>query len=455
MSRLLLQQLSTEWFQQTLEQLPRAQRFWIAFSGGMDSRVLLELCATLQSVDPDYRFSAIHVNHQLQANADQWAQFCASICAELRVECIVNAINAQPVKGKSPEQAARDARRVAFRQVMNEGDVLLTAHHLNDQAETVLLRLFRGSGVTGLAGIRPCVEFGCGWIARPLLNVSRIQLKQFADQHDLQWVEDPTNKSHDYDRNFLRQDIIPQLERRWPGVQNIVARNASICLESDIALRAIAREKLKQIAADGGALIIPELLENEEAMQNLVLREWFAGHSLNMPSAKMIQRIKQEVIRARLDRVPSVQWVTEGRITQVRRYRNQLFLLKNQQSFDNCVIINWDGVTALKLPTNLGYLETANSKAGGIAEKLWKKSEITIRFRRGGESCLLPGRSGHRNLKAIFQEAGIPPWQRDRIPLVYLDNKLAAIGALLICEPFYTTSEHPAVSIRHVCSQSI
>lgn len=444
-----MQQLSIAWFQQTLERLPRAGRFWIALSGGLDSRVLLELCAGLKAVNSDYHFHAIHVNHQLQDDAVQWAQFCTLTCAEFGIDCVVETVNAQSVKGKSPEQAARDARRAVFSQLITDGDVLLTAHHLNDQAETVLLRLFRGSGITGLAGIRSCVEFNGGWIARPLLEVSRKQLQQFSEQHALQWVEDPSNQHLDYDRNYLRQKIIPQLEQRWPGLQNTLARNARICLDSDIILRDLAKQTLTQIVTDDDTLLIPELLELEDAMQNLVLREWFASHQLNMPSSQMLQRIQQEVIQARADRIPSLKWQNEGKQYQIRRHRNQLFLLHNQQSFDNTTRIQWDGLTPLNLPANLGYLKAVQSMTGGIAEQLWTQSEITIRFRSGGEMCRLPGRKGHRSLKAIFQEADIPPWQRDRIPLIYLDNQLAAIGALWICAPFYVASQQSAIIIEH------
>ena len=450
-----MQQLSTAWFQQSLEQLPRAGCFWIAFSGGLDSRVLLELCSRLKLVNPDYRFCAIHVNHQLQVNAVKWEQFCTITCAELGIDCVVKTVDARSVKGKSPEQAARDARRVAFSQSMGEGDVLLTAHHLNDQAETVLLRLFRGSGITGLAGIRPCVEFNEGWIARPLLEVPRKQLQQFAETHSLQWVEDPSNQHLDFDRNYLRQMIIPELEQRWTGLQNTLARDARNCLEADIALRDIAKQRLAKIVKGNGALSIPDLLAIEDAMQNLVLREWFASQQLKMPSSKMLQRIKQEVIHARIDRLPSLKWLNEGEQHQISRYRDQLFVLKHQQSFDNNKSTHWDGLSRLCLPGNLGYLTTVQSLTGGIAEHLWKQSEITIRFRSGGESFLLPGRDGHRSLKSIFQETGIPPWERDRMPLVYLDNQLAAIGVLWVCEPFFVAPEQPAVILQHSLGSGI
>ncbi len=444
-----MQLLSTDWFQQALEQLPRAGRFWIAFSGGLDSRVLLELCARLKSVNQKYLFSAIHVNHQLQTNAVKWGQFCTATCAELGIDCIVKTVDARSVNGKSPEQAARDARRVAFSQAMENGDVLLTAHHQNDQAETVLLRLFRGAGITGLAGIRPCVEFNSGWIARPLLEVSRKQLQQFAEQYSLQWVEDPSNQSINFERNYLRQVIIPQLEQRWPGLQNTLVRNARNYLESDSVLRKIGKQTFSQVVTDNGALSITQLMTVDNAMQNLVLREWFASQQLNMPSSKLLQRIKQEVIHARVDRLPCLKWLNDGEQYQIRRYRDRLFILKNQSMFNNTTSIQWDGISVLKLPENLGCLTVDKSLADGISEQMWNQSEITIRFRTGGETCLLPGREGHRSLKSIFQEAGVPPWERDRMPLVYLDNQLAAIGKLWVCAPFYAASEQPAVILQY------
>jgi tRNA(Ile)-lysidine synthase len=443
-----LQQLTTKWFQHVLEQLPQTQHYWIAYSGGLDSRVLLQLCSDLQSINSNYRFSAIHVNHQLQPKANQWAQCCASTCAELDIECIVKAVNAQPLKGKSPEQAARDARRAAFSQAMNDGDVLLTAHHLNDQAETLLLRLFRGAGVTGLAGIRPSVQFSRGWMVRPLLDVARANIQQFAQHKALQWIEDPSNQCQDYDRNFLRQAIIPQLQQRWPGLQATLARNASICLDADIALQTIARQALAHSLTDHDTLLISKLMTFDATMQNLVLREWFADHQLNMPSFKLLQRIKQDVIAARIDRIPKLTWLNEGEQCQLRRYRDQLYLLQNQPAFDTSVIIKWNGINTIQLPANLDDLQAIQSPTGGISERLWTQSEITIRFRQGGETCLLPGRQGHRSLKSIFQEANIPPWQRNRIPLIYLNNELAAIGELFVCAAFYVGAEQSAVLIK-------
>lgn len=445
---LLLQPLSVTWFQQQLEQLPQAKHYWIALSGGMDSRVLLELCAQLQDVDNKYSFSAIHINHQLQAQADQWAQFCIGISTRLKINCVVESVKIQRVEGKSQEQVARDARRAIFSQIMSNGDMLLTAHHLNDQAETVLLRVFRGSGITGLAGIRPCVEFARGWMARPLLSVSRQQLFEYATQGSLQWVQDPSNQDHDYDRNYIRHVILTQIEKRWPSIQNTLARNAEYCLQANSLLTEIARKKLKQIICDNNALLISELISLEDAMQNLLIREWFAHHQVGMPSSAIIQRIKQEVITARIDSSPCFSYQYDGLEYHVRRYRNQLFLVQSQPSYDTTVVIQWDGKTRLKLPSNIGCLKVIDCAIGGISRQLWDQSRISVRFRSGGETCLLPGRVGRRSLKTIFQELGVPPWERSRVPLIYLDDELAAIGMLLVCEPFYVTEKQPAIQLK-------
>ncbi len=440
--------LSTPWFQQTLEHFPGTKQYWIAFSGGLDSRVLLDLCARLQAANTDYRFTAIHINHQLQAESAQWAQFCTETCQQLNIDCIVKSVNARPGKGISPEQAARDARRSAFSQIMSAGDMLLTAHHLNDQAETVLLRLFRGSGITGLAGIRPHVEFSVGWMARPLLTVSQGQLQDYAQQHLLEWVQDPSNQNHDFDRNFLRHAIIPQLEQRWPGVQGTLARNAQHCSQANTILKEHVRQALTPLLSEGG-LSIPGLMAVDSALQNLLLREWFAEHQLTMPSSQMLEQIKHDVIAAKASADPAFSWQIDGRSIQVRRYRNQLFIVKKLSAVDPGLIIHWDGKSQLELPAGLGYLQTLHSEMGGIDQTRWNQSQKTIRFRSGGERCKLPGRAGHRSLKAIFQEYWIPPWERDRIPLVYLDDELAAIGTLLVCEPFFVDSGQSIEIIYH------
>ncbi len=414
----------------------------------MDSRVLLELCTQLQAVNCEHHFSAIHINHQLQIQSEAWAEFCITTCHQLNLDCIVKTVNVRQTKGKSLEQAARDARRNVFHEVMNAGDVLLTAHHLNDQAETVLLRLFRGSGITGLSGIRDCVNFASGWMARPLLSVTHDTILHYATQHSLQWVQDPTNQSLDYDRNYLRHIVIPQLEQRWQGVQNTLARNATHCQQADTIISDIARQTLQTIVNNEGHLVISKLIAEDDAMQNLVLREWFVHHSLNLPSSAIIRRIKQEVIGARIDAQPCLPWLSDGKQYQLRRYRNLLCLVPPKLPFDSSLVIPWDGQSVLELPANLGDIKAISSETGGIDLQTWNSSTITIRFRNGREKCQLPGRTGHRELKAIFQELGIPPWERSSIPLVYLDDQLAAIGERLICGPFHVSSTQPAIKLK-------
>lgn len=447
-----LQALSVSWFQQQLDQYPKTSRFWIALSGGLDSRVLLELCAhvldrQVSTEHQPYRFSVIHVNHQLQPDAEQWAQFCVEICRSLNLEICVVVVKVKSGQGRSLEQAARDARRQAFSDVMQSGDILLTAHHLNDQAEAVLLRLFRGSGVTGLGGIRPVVKFEPGWMARPLLSVSRQQLQDYARQHELQFIEDPSNQSHDHDRNYLRHAIIPQLEGRWPGLQTTLARNARHLRQTDRFLNEQVSKIIPQVLDQSGCILTQELSAFDCFKRQLLFRKWFELYDISMPSSTLLEQIESDIVSARIDADPCLSWNSDGQCIQVRRYRNKLFLIKNPPILDTNIVIPWDGQSRLDLPANLGYLRAEVSNKGGIDKSLWATATIEIRFRQGGETCLLPGREGHRSLKAVFQEFNIPPWERAQVPLIFLNEELAAIASLVVCSPFYIADDQQAVKI--------
>lgn len=449
-----LQALSDPWFQHQLDQFSQAPRFWIALSGGLDSRVLLELCARLQyrhsaSTQSNYLFSVIHVNHQLQPEAEQWAQCCIESCQSLNLDIRIVTVKVNINQGQSLEQAARNARRQAFRDVMQSGEILLTAHHLNDQAETVLLRLLRGSGVTGLAGIRPVVKFGSGWMARPLLSVSRQQLQDYARQHGLQCIDDPSNQNHDHDRNYLRHAIIPQLEDRWPGLQATLARNAGHLRQADDFLNEQTGNIIHQVLDQAGRILVKEFSALDDFTRHLVLRKWFEYHDLSMPSTRMLEQIECDIVAARSDADPCLSWNSDGHCIQIRRYRNMLYILKNPRTLNtDDIVIPWDGQSRLELPLELGHLTAEASDAGGVDDRLWTTARIEIRFRQGGESCLLPGRAGHRSLKAVFQELNIPPWERMGIPLIYLNGELAAIAHLVVCAPFYVDTGQPAVKIK-------
>ena len=415
--------LTTDFLQAALHPYRDKQRFHIAYSGGIDSHVLLHLCA--QSDWLRQKMTAIHVHHGLQADADAWQGHCAAICRQLQVPYTALFVDARAAAGQSPEEAARNARYEALAVLLGEQDILLTAQHLDDQLETVLLQLFRGSGLQGLSGMPRCMPLGKGLLLRPLLDTPRQAVVEYARRQQLSWVEDHSNRDNGYSRNFLRNRVIPLLKQRWPAVASTVSRSAGHCAEAQALLQKFAQESFQRIHdAAGGTLSISALLASEPALRRLVLRQWFQSRQLRMPSMGLLEKLYNEVLLARLDSDPQI--AVQGWL--VRRYRDRLYLLRPAPEIDLQARWRWPpGQLSLQLHGN-GRLQIRETRAPGIDPGIWRQAVIEVGYRQGGESLRLPGRQGRHKLKKLFQEAAIPPWERARMPLLFIDGQLAAVA---------------------------
>lgn len=408
-----------------------APRYWIAYSGGLDSHVLLHLCARLKAAQPGLSFQAVHVHHGLQEQADAWSEHCAETCRALDMPHLGLRVDARPRPGESPEEAARRARYAAIKARLADGDTVLAAQHRDDQAETLLLQLLRGAGLAGLAAMPELAPLEPGFLLRPLLGFAREELRAYALEHRLRWVEDPSNQDSAYDRNFLRNDIIPRLERRWPGLKKALGRTAGHCAEAQRQLGDLAADLCRTaLNPDGQSLSVAKLRGFKPADQRLVLREWLRARKFRMPSQAVIERILREVLPARQDKTPQVAW-REG---EVRRYRDGLHLLPPLPACDASLALDWDGRSPLAWAG--GWLAAAPTAGAGLAAEHWRQGNIQVRHRQGGEACRLPGRAGSHDIKKLFQERGVPPWLRERAPLVYIGGELAAVGGWWVCEPF-------------------
>jgi tRNA(Ile)-lysidine synthase len=436
--------LSTDSFRSVLAQFPTTSRYLIAYSGGLDSSVLLDLCAGLRARESFPRLTAVHVNHGLHEEAGQWVSHCVEVCCSLHVPCQVLQVDAGPKPDESPEEAARRARYEALRQVVGEGEILLTAQHRDDQAETILLQLFRGAGLAGLSGMGAVAPFGKGLLVRPFLDCSRQSLQQYAAAHRLRWIEDSSNEEIAYDRNFLRHEVMPVLKKRWSGIAKTVQRSGRHCAEAQMLLTRAARDLYASTKhSRRNTLLISKLLSYDEATRRLIIREWIRTHGKRSPSATVMCRIVTEAVSAGEDKSPRVCW-KEG---EIRRFRNELYCFSEMEPFDPHADYDWDGHGRLMLPGS-GRLESFRSTGQGIAARLWNSGRITVRFRTGGERCRLPGRRGRHTLKKLFQEQAVPPWVRERMPLVYIDDELAAVGDLRVCEPFQGGPTEQCVGLR-------
>jgi tRNA(Ile)-lysidine synthase len=415
---------------QVLSGWPTPSRYRVALSGGLDSSVLLHALAGLRD-RLEAPLAAVHADHGLQDASASWAQHCAVECAALGIDLRSVRLQLRPRTGESTEALAREARYAAFAAQLDDGELLLTAQHQDDQAETVLLQLLRGAGVAGLAAMPELGELGRGRLGRPLLGFTREELQDYARQHSLDWVEDPSNASLDPDRNYLRHEVMPRLRARWPSAAATLSRSAAHCAAADQALRALGREDLALCRLSAHRLASYPLLQLPPERRNHVLRAWSHALGLPLPSSHKLERVLDEVIPARPDAEPLVTWPG----AELRRYRDALWLTPPLPAAAPHWSADWSGEDVLMLPAELGELSVTAGGAG-IDPVRWRNGRKRVAFRSEGLGCTPAGRQGRRPLKKLFQELDVPPWLRERVPLLFIDDELASVGDWCICAPF-------------------
>ena len=417
---------------QQLREQPEVPCYWVAYSGGLDSRVLLHALGGLRNA-LTAGLGAVHVNHGLQAAAGQWEAHCKQVCAKLDIDFVSLQVDARASSGESPEAVAREARYQALAGWLPAGHGLLTAQHQDDQAETLLLQLLRGSGVNGLAAMPATSRLGNGWHLRPLLAFTRNSLHDYALSHALSWVEDPSNADTTFDRNYLRQHIFPVLRERWPAVTANLSRSAVHCAEAADLVETLGRQDLLEVAGQQrNALSLKQLVALPLMRQRNVLRLWIRQATGMPPSTAVLARIQNDILNSRPDAGPCVRW---GR-HEMRRYRDDLFLLPQCPQPDSKRVMDWKMKEPLQLPGTGGMLSVSQQTGQGIRKTAIADAGVRVTWRHGGERCHPVGRGHRHSLKKLFQEQGIPPWERARIPLIYIGDRLAAVAGLWVCEPF-------------------
>lgn len=428
-----------------LQRLPQVHRYWIGYSGGLDSLVLLHSFTKLREQHANFHFTAVHLHHGLHPDADLWAHECRAVCEQFGVELMIERLNVTKARGDSLEDAARKARYQRFMKFIHKDAALVTAHQEDDQTETILLQLFRGCGPHGLAAMPKSARLGLGYHLRPLLTFSRKQLALYARDQRLKWIEDSSNSELNFRRNFLRHEILPRLAQRWPSLNSTLTRSAFHCANSIVLTDALAELDLQQ-CKPGDCLAFVDLqqlsLFSQERIANL-LRYWLRQLGLTVPSSKRLQQVFKTVLTAGQDRQPVIKW-NGG---ELRRYRKRLYAMANLKAIVNTVI-PWNLDQTIKL-SELNASLYAETKLGhGLRESSAFEADVTIRFRQGGEICQTHPKRVHKPLSRLFQEAGIPPWQRDRLPLIYLNQRLAAVADLWVCEPFAARANEQGLAIR-------
>ncbi|KAA1173714.1 tRNA lysidine(34) synthetase TilS [Marinobacter salinexigens] len=424
--------------------LPEHSRLWVALSGGLDSNLLLHLAVHCHG--GRVPVAAIHVNHQLQLNANQTEAFCLAEGQKLGVPVVVRRVSVEKA-GSTPgvggiEEAAREARYREFEAVLEPGDLLLMAHHADDQGETVLFRLLRGTGVAGLGGMPGSRPLGNGLLVRPLLGLEREVLVDCARDAGLSWVEDPSNDDQGYDRNYLRHAIMPRLKARWPGLARRLKHTANACKESDFLNHRLAEIQLNELADESGRLSVAGLHKLSLAEQKNLLRWWIRGRGFPPPALSDWARVMGDFLEAGEDREPELR---SGGYS-IRRFQGMLWLVRD----------------AVDIPSSDCWLEPgqavewgewrARLESASGSNPQMPCSPIRVSTRQGGESFRPRPNGPSKRLKIWMQEQGIPPWERPRIPLFFAASgdreELIAVGDFWCSEQY--SGDAPAAGWRLV-----
>lgn len=412
-----------------LEALPDVQRFIVAYSGGLDSTVLLHAFATVCGRQ-DRVIEAVHVHHGLHSEADRWVEHCRHFCNRLGIACRIFWVDARPKPGESPEAAARAARYGVLRPLLRENTCLVTAHHKDDQSETVLLQLLRGAGPEGLAAMPFVTASGDGYHARPLLDYSRAEFLHYAQEHNLIWIDDPSNFDVDYDRNFLRQELLPLIRRRWPSAAHTLCRVARIQAEASALAYALGDIDQRNAAGSRpGTLSVNALIGLSGARRNNLLRYWIRKLTLPVLTSRQLARVDTDLLSSRPDSAPCLRWPGG----EMRRYRDDLYAIHPLIPHDAQQVYVWQTDRDLYIPHLDLRLTNKDMKGQGLSVTTCE-AQVEVRFRRGGERCRPKGRRHHHTLKNLFQDAGIPPWERDRIPLIYVNDRLVLVWGYWFCQ---------------------
>lgn len=403
--------------------------FVVALSGGTDSMALVHLMSKMQK-HFGYSLLAVHVNHGLHAHADQWQGHCENFCQSINVPLEVERVTVER-RGKGLEAEARTLRYQALHKHLTPGSALLTAHHRADQAETVLLNLFRGAGVAGLAAMPIEKRFGDNLHLRPLLDVNKRRICDYVAAEMLVPVEDPSNQDVTFSRNFVRHQLMPLLWQRWPRLSETLFGTAARMQEASELLDNLASDDLAEIVGQQQQLSLNVFREWSFARQKNALRYWLSQEYL-IPTSKQLDALINDCINAGPEALPEF-LIGEH---SIRRYRDTLYLLTPEVAaqVSPCSSL-WSlskvfEIESLKLTLDPSFM--VGKVAGADGRPLGAADTVEVRFRRGGELLRLREGGPSKTLKNLFQERGLPPWQRDKVPLIYHQEKLVAVWGFTV-----------------------
>jgi len=449
--------------------LPAHSSILIGLSGGVDSVALLHL---LHNLAPQYKWqlSALHVHHGISPNADGWADFCADLCARLNIPLSIEHLDIAPLRAHGIEAAARKLRQEAF--ARQRSDFVALAHHADDQAETLLLQLLRGAGVRGASAmpvlmkqlaIRPghqktiagslvmsrpkwpqlVGQAGLPNLLRPLLQFSRREIVDYAAAHDLQWIDDESNSDENYPRNFLRHRVMPLLDEKFPAYRDTLARSTRHFAEASKLLDELAQGDAEQ-AIEGETLAIASLRALNPSRAKNLLRYFLHSLDAPMPQTVQLDDMLEQLCNARED---AVVCITYGD-WQVRRYRGKAYILSELAEIDQGFMLPWHGEAELDWSALNARVRFEHTHSTGISLAKLQCAQVTLRLRHGGEALRPHLNASTRTLKNLLQEQQVPPWQRDRLPLLYCGDELVCVPGVAIAAEYLSDGQEASIRVE-------
>jgi len=434
--------------------LPQQSAILVGLSGGVDSVVLLHLLHRL-AARHSWRLSALHVHHGISPNADAWAGFCATLCARLGVDLQIEHVDIAPLRTHGVEAAARELRHAAL--ARQRCDYIALAHHADDQAETLLLQLLRGTGVRGASAMPvlsssrrpvlsqsrlPAERTGVPQLLRPLLHSSRREILDYAAMYQLSWIEDESNADNSYPRNFLRHRVLPLLSEKFPAWRDTLGRSAQHFAEASDLLDELAQQDAVQaVVAD--TLAVASLQVFSPARAKNLLRYFLHRNNAPMPQAVQLDDMLRQLCDARGDAAVCIEYGADAPVHagrwQVRRYRGKAYVQRAPAEFERDLILHWHGENELAWAPLDSLIRFQRVMGQGISLVKLQQAAVSLRLRRGGESLRPRPQAATRTLKKLLQEHEVPPWRRERLPLLYCGEQLVCVVGVAIAAKYQAT----------------
>tara|TARA_B100000674_G_scaffold287851_1_gene238362 strand:- start:116019 stop:117335 length:1317 start_codon:yes stop_codon:yes gene_type:complete len=410
-----------------LKNFPKPTGYLVSFSGGLDSHVLLHSIKTI-SKEINLPIRVIHLNHNLHQESDIHENHCKEVCSSFGFPFLSFQLDLKGDSKKGLEAFAREKRYSVIADNLKKNEMLLLAHHRDDQVETLFLQLLRGSGVAGLSGMPKVRNWRGGWQARPLLNYSKDNLRDYGIKNQLKWVEDPSNKNQNFDRNYIRGTLLPIVKKRWKSYDKTVNRSISHISNALILSDEVGNDDLKLCLKSHNCLSIKSLKKLSFNRRCNAIRFWIKESDKPVPNTKRLLEINQTLLNATFKSSPRVDWGNNS----ICSYRDSLWITDRERDERPKDMFSWPNQDRISLPKGQ-FLERTPSNFG-IPKKIWDENRIRIGWRSEGLKCKILGRYGTRSFKKICQELEIPPWNRNHIPLIFIDNEIAAVADYFFCE---------------------